>query len=109
MAIVRALRASAARLLQDLADKSYFFASSHGSVVAYRIAVVDRGQPRDPVGPIVEVEQLLEAFMSFSAGQKESCRLPDQGCGMMLRPRGEPHGKNAVRGRGRHPSCHPRH
>jgi len=50
-------------------DKSYFFASSHGSVVAYRVAWSVAVSLGDPVGPMGELEHLVESFVSFCAGR----------------------------------------
>jgi phosphatidylglycerol lysyltransferase len=50
-------------------DKSYFFAPGHHSVVAYRVAWSVTVSLGDPVGPMEELEDLLESFVSFCAGR----------------------------------------
>jgi phosphatidylglycerol lysyltransferase len=46
-------------------DKSYYFSSSRESVVAYRVACSVAIGLGDPVGPIDEIEPLIQSFLSF--------------------------------------------
>jgi phosphatidylglycerol lysyltransferase len=46
-------------------DKSYFFSSSHRSVIAYRVANNIAVALGDPVGPEAEIEQTVSAFLEM--------------------------------------------